>query len=132
MVTYNETLDYFKDQIRKMKKERKAATQAGMKNDEKMLADAIEHTVNALSALRRAVGNSTTNPVPWDEIVFRKGKPVFIREQKKDSDEWFGWWDIIDDVSSEWVRTSYSEEMLRSTKGMNWDMFDVEVRQDSM
>lgn len=130
MVSYNETLDYFEDQIRKMKKERKAATQAGNSADERRIADAIEHTVNALSSLRKMVGHSITHPIPWDEIVSRKGKPVYIREQKKDSDEWFGWWDIIDDVSSEWVRTSYSEEMLRSTKGLNWDMFDVEIKRD--
>lgn len=132
MVSYLESVDYFEKQVREMKKKRKEATKNGDENEAREIADNIEHVVNAITMLRKNTTGVSMSPIPWDEIEFRKGKPVYILEQNKDTKQCFCWWDIIDEVSSEWVRTSYSEEMLRSTKGMNWDMFDVEVRQDSM
>lgn len=69
----------------------------------------------------------SSDPIPWAELQYRKSRPIYIREKAAATGEWFGWWDILDDVFPKFIRTAYSEEMMKANKGLTWDVFDVQV-----
>lgn len=87
----------------------------------------IDLITECIEAVENHCGSKKTNPIPWSELQYRKSRPIYIREKAAATGEWFGWWDILDDVFPKFIRTAYSEEMMKVNKGLTWDVFDVQV-----
>lgn len=124
--TYD-TLSYFLEQSETILEKRKKATEKGDKETEKELQKQCEHIANVLSALRKDCSCDSKKCIPWAELQFKKAKPAYFIEKTKDG-EWFGWWDIIDTIQRTMIVTAFSESMLKSQKGISWEVFDKEIR----
>lgn len=91
------------------------------------LKEKLRILTECIEAVENYKGNENNTPIPWNELYQLKAKPVYIKEKAVSSGEWFGWWDIIDEVFPNFIRTAYSEEMPRETKGIEWQAYDFYV-----
>ena len=104
-------------------RQKPGVTEEELKNIGKKL-DLIAECIHCVENYRE---QKPAKPLTWMELQTRKAKPVYIKEKQVYSDEWFGWWDIIDEVFPNFIRTAYSEEMPRETKGIEWQAYDFYV-----
>lgn len=118
-------LEYLEKQFSKTEKNLfYAINQKG--TTEKQLNDLKEKLrilTECIEAVENYKGNENNTPIPWNELYQLKAKPVYIKEKAVSSGEWFGWWDILDEVTSKYIRTAYSEEMQKSSKGITWNIY---------
>ena len=126
----NSTLEYLEKQFAKTEKNLYyAMNQPGI--PEKQLND-LKNKLGYITECIKAVENyredNGDKPIPWSELQSRKSKPVYIKEKTLSSGDWFGWWDILDEVKRDRIITAYSEEMLKSSKGITWDIYDRFVK----
>ena len=118
------SLDYFKEMYSKMQEDYFAACKRGDTQTANEILVNVKYVLDAINALRKKATSHREHVIPWSEIREHKSKPVYIEEKQRDGDEWFGWWDILDEVFPGYIRTAYSEEMLKDTKGVDWEIYD--------
>lgn len=120
-------LEYLKKEFEKAERsmqfarQKPGVTEEELKNIGKKL-DLIAECIHCVENYRE---QKPAKPLTWMELQTRKAKPVYIKEKQVYSDEWFGWWDILDDVFPDHITTAYSEEMLKEKKGKTWNIYDV-------
>lgn len=123
-MTDEKSIEYFKEQYAMLKSDFKVAIKSGEKAKADIISRKAEHMFNALNALRKNCSSNESAILIWSELPNRKGTPVYIKENNRIDDEWFGWWDILDEVHENYIKTSYSDKLTRAEKGVSWEIFD--------
>lgn len=90
--------------------------------------DKLRAITECIDAVEHYDSIKEKKPIPWGELQYRKSKPVYIMEKTFSSSDWFGWWDIIDEVFPKYIITAYSEELLKQNKGITWDIYDEPIK----
>ena len=121
-------IEYLKKELEKTERRlHYASNKSGVKKEEiKNLKEKANMLSNCIKFICKFSG-SEVKPLSWLDLQSRKSKPVYIKEKQPLSNDWFGWWDIIDEVFPNFIRTAYSEEMQRETKGIEWQAYDFYV-----
>lgn len=96
-------------------------------NKENIINKAV-HIENAIFALKSLYGAEKEKPIEWGQIKDFKGLPVYIKEKQIYSNEWFGWWDIVDTVKGDTVITAYSESFIKQDKGKKWEIYFKKIQ----
>ncbi len=118
---YWESVSFFRDKIEETEKDIKRSINEGRKE---ALKETMEHYKNALHCICSKIKGPFQFHIMWEELRYKKGLPVYVREKK--GNEWFGWWDILDNVTKEYITTAYSDKLEKKDKGIQWEIYDFE------
>ena len=128
MIDLEESIKYFIEEIKSENKKIIENEKINNQENSKKSYERIYHFSNAISSLRNEIGKTANRPISWDELRLKKGKPVFVVEKNPFGKSSFSWWDIVDEVTNKYIKTSYSDEMYKELKGEKWDVFEFEIK----
>lgn len=120
------SIEFFRIYYSKLQKKIKSSKQYGKEEQMKSLGKEAQFVYEAIVALKRIDLMNFPIPLSWTELNKRKSRPIYIREKTKDTEEFFGWWDIIDDINATSFKTAYGEELFKKDKGTVYDVYDYE------
>lgn len=120
------SIEFFRIYYSKLQKKIKSYQKT--KRDEKAsnLIKESQFVYEAIIALKRVDLMNFPLPLNWSEIGRRKSRPVYIRQKTKDTEEYFGWWDIVDDIKATSFKTAYGEELFKKDKGKIFEVYEYE------
>lgn len=120
------SIEFFRIYYSKLQKKIKSFQKT--KRDEKAsnLIKESQFVYEAIIALKIVDLMNFPLPLNWSEIGRRKSRPVYIRQKTKDTEEYFGWWDIVDDITATSFKTAYGEELFKKEKGKIFEVYEYE------
>lgn len=127
-MTVDDSIRYFEDQFQNQNKIIDSLPVEFPLDEKDNLVKKAVHFANAVFALRSMYDSENEKPIEWNRIKDYKGLPVYIKEKQLYSDEWFGWWDIVDTVNGNTVITAYSESFLKKDKGTKWEIYFKKIQ----
>lgn len=121
------SLDYFNDMYNRMRKDYIHACKIGDTKTSAQLLNDVQYVVEAIALLRKNASSLRNHVIGWDELKYQRRKPVYIEVVNKDGLKWSGWWDILDKVTADRIKTAYGEEFPKETKGKEWQVYDTHI-----
>lgn len=121
------SLDYFNDMYNRMRKDYIHACEIGDTKTSMQLLNDVQYVVDAIALLRKKENDVRNRVIRWNEIEFHVHKPVYIEVLNKDRLKEYGWWDILDEVTVDRIKTAYGEEFYKETKGKEWQIYDTHI-----
>lgn len=86
----------------------------------------------------KQLGIGTLNdPLSWDELKEMVGKPVWVEEKYSLSDEWYGKWEVIDDVWEDncaedtYLQMTNENSLHKDVMGTLWQAYRKERTNDN-
>lgn len=123
-----DSIKYFEDEFKKYMEIIDWMPKDSSSDNKENIINKSVHVGNALFALKAMYGAEHEKPIEWDKIKDYKGLPVYIKEKQIYSNEWFGWWDIVDTVKDNTFITAYSESFLKQDKGKKWEIYFKKIK----